>query len=154
MELSGSSPVAPKEMEGRSWAMVAHLAFFANVWFPFSGFVAVILIYTLRRSDDAFAREHFRTALNYEITVSLFNAIAIGGYLVAFFSMFIAVARHGQEMTHGAMPQTNFLVVMAFVGAIVIVGIASAILSGFAARAAWCGRTFRYPISIPWVRSA
>ncbi len=37
-----------REMEGRSWAMIAHLAFFANVWFPFSGFVAVILIYTLR----------------------------------------------------------------------------------------------------------
>jgi len=151
--LSGVNEPSPFDSEARTWSVVAQLAFFANLSVPFGGLVATALIYALRKETVPVARENERAALNFEITLAILNGVLIAAYVLAFFSVFASAAAmsHAGTPAH-AGPPAGIVVVLGFMGLISLIGVACALLSGFAARAAWLGRPVRYPLAIQFVR--
>jgi uncharacterized Tic20 family protein len=146
------TPLLPVESQARQWAMIAHLSFFANLWIPFGGVIAATLIYTLRKDEEAVARENQRNALNFEITMTIFNVLGLVVYVGLFFTMFAGVALHAKQSALGPVFPWQFSAIFAFIAIFLSISLAAAITAGFAARAAWLGRVFRYPVAIPFVR--
>lgn len=135
--------------------MVAQLAYFANFSIPFGGLIATALIYALRKDTVPVARENERNALNFEITLAILNGVLLGAYLIAFFSIFasvFALNHAGRHAAHSGPPPWGMAVPFGFVGLYFLISAACAVLSCFAARAAWLGQPVRYPLAITFVR--
>jgi len=135
--------------------MIAQLAFFVNLYFPFGGLVATVLIYALRKDAVPVARENERNALNFEITLAILNAVLIVAYLVTFFSVFVsaaAMSHAGKYTAHSGQAPWSIAGPLGILILYFLIGIGCAVLACFAARAAWLGRPFRYPLTIPFVR--
>lgn len=59
--------------DARLWATLCHAGGFANfIGTPFVGFIAVFLIWVLKRDTNPFVDEQGREALNFQITYFMF----------------------------------------------------------------------------------
>jgi uncharacterized Tic20 family protein len=146
----------PEYDNARTWAMGAHLAGIANFFFPFSGLIFAIVVYSLRRSDPSFVRENARNALNMQITLTVFNAVTVIVALVFFFSIFATAAvssgpSHAHDATPAAIPW-EFAGYFGCFAILILVNFGMTIWYCIAARAAYLGRVFRYSIAFPFVR--
>jgi uncharacterized Tic20 family protein len=131
----------------RNWAMFANLAgllIFVHV--PFANVVGPLLIYLKARADRlAFAVEHARNALNFQITFSLFAVLTVV-VMVACFISFAAEFAVLPEQAQSAGPPLAFfacLFVWLFIWGVALV--TNIVLCVLGAIAASNGRTFHYP---------
>lgn len=59
----------------RTWGMVAHLAAFAGIIFPFGNLLGPLVVWLARREGSRFVGEQAKEALNFNITIA-FAALA------------------------------------------------------------------------------
>ena len=147
------APGAREDDAARTWAMVVHLSALGNFFFPFSGLIVAIVIYSARRSDPTFVRENARNAVNAQITLWIFNTIVVAAAVVCFASLFVALAAsdHHDGRATPYFPWQAGAYFACFV--ILMLGnVLVAIMACFGARAAYLGRIFRYPFAIAFVR--
>lgn len=116
----GALPAAPSK-ESRNWALFAHLSAFVAAWVALA-FLGPLVVWLVKRHEDAFVEEHAREALNFNITVLILVAIGIP---LAFVGIGILL--------------------------LIVVGIAWIVLTIRAAIAASNGDTYRYPLTIRFV---
>ena len=62
--------------EDRTWAMVVHLSAFAGHIFPFAHIIAPLVVWLVRRESSAFVNDQGREAVNAQISVTIYAAIA------------------------------------------------------------------------------
>jgi uncharacterized Tic20 family protein len=136
--------------EARQLAMIAHLLGLANLAFAFAGFIGVLIVYVTAKDD--FVRANARHALNMQITLAIYSAILFGAYAFEFFTrLFLPAFYHTQP--HRYSPDfASIAIIFAIMGMLLIGVLVTAILNGIGARQAYLGRTFRYPIAIPFLR--
>jgi uncharacterized Tic20 family protein len=103
--------------DARTWAMLCHLLAI------FTGFIAPLIIWLIKKDEDAFVNSHGKEALNFQITV----AIAM---VVSWLLFFVAIGCF-------LMP------------AVWIVNIVFCILASIKANS---GQTYRYPVSIRFIK--
>lgn len=90
-EPSGGEPPASVSSEARGWAVAAQLI-------PLLGlsFLGPLIIWLIKREDDAFVEEHAREALNFQISVLIYGIIMaitiIGIVLLIPLGIFVFVA--------------------------------------------------------------
>jgi uncharacterized Tic20 family protein len=140
----------------RTWAMGVHLIGIANFFFPFSGLIGAIVVYSLRRSDPSFVRENARNALNMQITLTVFNAVMVIIALAFFFSIFAtALVSSGPSHRHDAVPAGipwEFAGYFGCFALLILVNFGMTIFYCIAARSAYLGHVFRYSVAFPFVR--
>lgn len=57
--------------ESRGWAAAAHLVPFLGL-----GFIAPLVIWLIKRDEDAFVEEHAREALNFQISFLIYMVVS------------------------------------------------------------------------------
>ena len=117
---TGSVLVRP---EDRTWGMVVHLSAFAGHIFPFAHIIAPLVIWLIRRDTSAFVNDQGREAVNAQISITIYAAVA--GVLC-----FVLI---GIPML-GALYVANIVLIIV------------------AAIAAHDGKTYRYPFILRLVR--
>lgn len=73
-----SEPAGMSEDDGRMWGALCHVA--ALVMFigiPFGNIIGPLIIWLLKGKSDSFVDDQGREAINFNITVTLYYAVAI-----------------------------------------------------------------------------
>ncbi len=146
-------PTPRHEDEARTWAMVAHLAGAFNLMFPFSGLIGAILVYSLHRHDLPIVRDNARNAINMQLTLTIFNLIVFAIAMSIFASLFFSMGQFHHGAGGETVPPPQFIWYFVCFLTLLAVNFVLAVVVCFAARSAYLGRVFRYPIAIPFLRS-
>jgi uncharacterized Tic20 family protein len=143
-------PAARAEDEERTWAMLAHLTYFAHFLFPFGGLIGAIVVYSMRRRDVAYVRENARNALNAEI---VFSAVTVLLFVTVFVALFAGMMAMPQNTSGAATPfpgpMSYYFAAWGVLAAWLLFGLISASIG---ARRAYLGGVFRYFCAVDFVR--
>ncbi len=126
------------DSDDRNWAIYANAAgllVFTNI--PFANLIATLFVWLKLRNDanKPFARAHAATALNFQITWTIFA--------FCFIALLVAIAASGGRFS------TLFPTI---VGAYIALAVLNVILSVLGCARASDVKGYRYPLSIPFVR--
>lgn len=119
VDLHGYEP----DSKERSMGMLAHLAGYAGLAFPFGSVLGPFLVYILKREESAYIEDQAREALNFQLTMTL-------AFLVSIALMFILV---------------GFVTIL-------VVGVWWLVGTAIGATKANAGEWYRYPATIRFVK--
>ena len=71
-----NSPVQASHRDENLWAMLCHLTTFSVFLFPFGNILAPLVIWLIKKDEDAFIDDQAKEALNFQITVALATIVA------------------------------------------------------------------------------
>ncbi len=129
----GTATLVEAAPDSRNWALAAHVSALAGALFGgVAAFVGPLVVWLLRR-DDAFAAEHARSALNFNLSVLIYAVVGtVAGVLATVLTLGLAL-----------------LVLLPALGLALL---AYLVVSVLGAVAAYRGRAFRYPLALSLVR--
>ncbi|MEO8270468.1 MAG: DUF4870 domain-containing protein [Aureliella sp.] len=70
-----SPPVKPTETSARTWAMALHFSQLANFVIPFSGIIAPIVIWQLKKDELPILDAHGKNVINWMISILIYGAV-------------------------------------------------------------------------------
>jgi uncharacterized protein len=111
------------DRNGQTWGMLCHLAALAGYIIPLGNIVGPLVIWLIKKEEHPFVDKQGKAALNFQISMLIYEIIA--GILC--------------------------LIVIGFI-LIVVLAIFNLICVILAAVDANAGRSFRYPLAIPFFR--
>ena len=119
-----SEPIAGLDKSERDWSMFCHLAAFAGYVFPFGHVLGPLILWLLRREESEFVDFHGRQVLSFQITMTIY--VVVAGLLC--------------------------LILIGFVlrPLVLVFDVVATILAAVRAQE---GRTWSYPMAIPFLRS-
>ncbi|AZF29374.1 DUF4870 domain-containing protein [Pseudomonas sp. R2-60-08W] len=86
-------PVPAPSYEVRQGAMLCHLAAFLGFVFPFGSVVGPLILWQMKKEQDAFIDDQGKEALNFQITVAIaWIACIVLAFAVIGFFLMIALA--------------------------------------------------------------
>lgn len=133
--------------------MFAHLAgLFVLAHLTFANVIAPLVFYIMARNEGKpFTIEHARASLNFQITFSLFVIVAfMVGFAAVGAGFLVALATAGD---HAVWPPVVLIAVACLLVAVLLLAVTGNVVSCvLGAVAASNGRSFRYPLAIPFVR--
>ncbi|MGH3440647.1 MAG: DUF4870 domain-containing protein [Nitriliruptorales bacterium] len=89
--VEGAALTAAPSKESRNWALLAHLSAFVAAWVALA-FLGPLVVWLVKRHEDAFVEAHAREALNFNITVLILVAIGIPlAFLIIGIPLLIAI---------------------------------------------------------------
>lgn len=135
MEATGSN--------ARTWAVACHLSALASWVIPFGNLLGPLVVWLAKRNEDPFVDEQGKESLNFQLSVTLYAVVL----LVALVLVFII----------GSAPVDGRIAVALLLGVPVILlllvgGVAWHVLVIMAAVRASDGQSYRYPLTIRWIR--
>jgi uncharacterized Tic20 family protein len=95
MNDNSQMPVPAPSYEVRQGAMLCHLAAFLGFVFPFGSVVGPLILWQMKKEQDAFIDDQGKEALNFQITVAIawIACIVLAFAVIGFFLMFaLAIA--------------------------------------------------------------
>ena len=63
--------------DDRTWGMAVHLSAFAGHLFPFAHIIAPLVVWQLKKDTSAFVDDQGKEAVNAQISVTIYAAVAI-----------------------------------------------------------------------------
>jgi uncharacterized Tic20 family protein len=142
-------------------AALIHLSTFTKFVFPFGNFVAPLLLWTINK-DKPFVNEHGRQAVNFQLSILVYTVV-IGMLCLPFFVFFATdfvslietVDNHFHRVTVNDFTNLSGYVVMFLIVALLLFGVfvfeLYAVIS--ATVHANRGELYRYPLSIPFIKT-
>jgi uncharacterized protein len=116
-------PVNPPMSQARTWDMLCHLSALAGYLIPFGNVIAPLIIWQIKRSEYPSVDVHGKEAVNFQISVLIYTFVSI-------FLTFVLIG----------IP----LLVATVIGSLVCIVIASVKANK--------GETFRYPLTIRFIK--
>ncbi|AZF13383.1 hypothetical protein C4J93_5233 [Pseudomonas sp. R2-37-08W] len=93
MNDNSQMPVPAPSYEVRQGAMLCHLAAFLGFVFPFGSVVGPLILWQMKKEQDAFIDDQGKEALNFQITVAIaWIACIVLAFAVIGFFLMIALA--------------------------------------------------------------
>ncbi|MDQ2991795.1 MAG: DUF4870 domain-containing protein [Candidatus Eremiobacteraeota bacterium] len=140
--------------EDRNQALFAHLSgLLAVTGMPFAHVVGPLVFYLMAKNKPSdFALENAREALNFQITAGIVYTVAIVGYIVGIVSAVFGAPTRAHTTEPAAAFFASFGLGFAFLLGGLAYGIFDLICIILAAIRVGDGETFRYPLSIRFVR--
>ncbi|CAM3257752.1 MULTISPECIES: DUF4870 domain-containing protein [Brevibacillus] len=66
----------PSSKDERTWALVAHLSALVGCFIPLGNVIGPLIVWLVKREGSEFVDIHGKEALNFNLTVTIFAAIA------------------------------------------------------------------------------
>ena len=109
--------------DDRFWGMLCHLSALAGHFFPFGNIIAPLVIWLIKKDESAYVNYHGKEALNFQISLAIYFAIAV---ILAF-----------------------VLIGFAFLIALWVFGLVMVIVAGVKANE---GQYYRYPLTMRFLK--
>ncbi|TBU92609.1 DUF4870 domain-containing protein [Phytopseudomonas dryadis] len=77
MDEPSQPPVPTPSQSARQWAMLCHFAAALGFVFPFGNLIGPLIVWQIKREQDAFIDEQGKEALNFQITVAIAAIVSI-----------------------------------------------------------------------------
>ena len=113
----------PSEVQVRTWSMFAHLSAFAGLLIPFGSIIGPILVWQIKKHELPAVVAHAKAALNFQI--SCFIYLVVSALLIFVF------------------------IGLPLMAAVAIFSIVCVIIAALKAND---GKSWRYPLSIPFLK--
>lgn len=141
-------PAIQPSYEERNWAIAAHLsALVAVLGLPFGHVLGPLVVYLTQRRRSAFAVEHARASLNFQITISIAVVVLIVIAVAIFAAMAVSLPANDTAAPIG------FLAMWIVAATIFVAGTVAVMVFIIAgAVAASKDQPYRYPFTIEFVR--
>ncbi len=135
-------PQENNQEDERFWAAAAHVSAFAGMIFPFGNIIGPGVIFATKKRESKLIADNAREALNFQISISLYVLVA---FVLFFFSVFTSIF---------SLTVSTFFAVLSGISVFTIgfLLIADFILTIIAAIKAYHGETFRYPLTIRFIK--
>ncbi|RMA64747.1 DUF4870 domain-containing protein [Ulvibacter antarcticus] len=140
---------------------IIHLSTFLKFFFPFGNFIAPLIIWTMNK-EKPFVDEHGRQAINFQLSVFLYTLL-IGVLCIPFFVIFAADFISLIDVIEHTAHEIQFNEITNLSGYILLFGIVAMLLFGLfifelyavitATMHAAKGKLYKYPLSIPFIKS-
>ena len=140
---SPTSTAATPSPEARTWASAVHLAALAGVVLPLGSVLGPLVVWLVRRKDSPFIDAHGRSAVNFQMTMAIFQ---VGVLALIVSSVFAITGEDGGSNLIGSI-----LLFGAALIALAMVSLGFAVVGSIRASG---GREYRYPLAIPFFRAA
>ncbi len=143
-----------------SYASLIHLSSFLGILIPFAGILAPLILWLIKKDEDAFVDKHGKSCLNFEISLFLYS------FIIAFITIIVAVVFG--VFSFGAIASLNEntmssadggLIISSLIGGVglfILIGIAIflfyVIVKIKAAIKASNGELYRYPLAISFFK--
>jgi hypothetical protein len=115
---------APPEKDARTWGTICHLAALAAfIGIPFGNILGPLVIWLIKRNDYPFVDQQGKSALNFQISVTIYA-------ILPFILVFVIIG----------------------IPLLIAIGVADLILVILAAVKAGDGQTFKYPLTIKFIK--
>jgi uncharacterized Tic20 family protein len=140
-------------------AALLHLSVFAQYLFPFGNFVLPIVIWSSLREKSSFVDENGKNAVNFQLSILVYTIILV---VIAIPGVLWCVFRHGGwnaladgdfRLAAGDVTGAAWVALIA-AGAFAAMKLAELFLVVFASVRAANGEAYRYPATIPFVKSS
>jgi uncharacterized protein len=118
----------------RRWAVMCHLSWLLGLLLPFGNIIGPLIVWLAKRHDHYEIDLHGKESLNFQITWTFLGAISGG---------LIAIIAFGLKL-----PTVSFVLV----GLMMIAAMALFVLPIIAAIRAGRGQSFRYPLTIRFLK--
>ncbi|RZS93317.1 DUF4870 domain-containing protein [Aquimarina brevivitae] len=141
-------------------ATFIHLGIFSKYFFPFGGFIAPILLWTLNKDKSEFIDKNGKEAINFQLSILLY-IIVLGTLSIPFFIFNVLGDASLMNLTHNdnihinmSNPGSfNVLIGASFIGIIALIGFFLEIVFIInAAIKANKGEEYRYPLTIRFLK--
>jgi uncharacterized Tic20 family protein len=76
IESKPTTPLGDQDKNSTTWAMFCHLSGFAGFLFPFGNIIAPLIIWGLKRHDSPYIDSQGKEAINFQISMVIYYAIA------------------------------------------------------------------------------
>jgi uncharacterized Tic20 family protein len=136
----------------RTWGMYAHLSgMLAFTAVPFGGIIGPLVLYLQNKPTRPFATEQAREALNFHITVGIFQLLTLIGGIVAWFELVLSASLSSR---FAPVPVAQLTLMGACFGGFFLVYIWTFVLTLVGTIRSSSGSLYRYPLTIRFVRAA
>jgi uncharacterized Tic20 family protein len=141
----------PDSPEARNWATLCHLAVLAGFVVPFGHLLGPLVVWLMKRNEHPLVDQHGKDALNFQISVFIYEvSVILTGIVIAVIAG-IALAPHHRG-DPGQPPLAVFSSFMGFVFCAVCMNLVNVVLAIIAGIKASGGERFRYPLALPILR--
>lgn len=147
---------SPTPNEDRTYATFVHLSSFsAYVGFPIGWILGPLILWIIKKDESPFIDRHGRTAMNFNLTLTLVVVLLYVFGLLAFFAAFAAMGASSPEPDPSrffpmfGLPIAGFFMLAAGALALLIVHITFTVM---AATRANKGEPYQYPLAIPFFK--
>jgi uncharacterized Tic20 family protein len=129
-QLQSVQPQLPVHPEENTWSMICHLAAFGMYVFPaFGNIIGALIAWIIFKDRSAFADDQGKESLNFQISLTIYSAVAI-----AFGVMTLGL---------------GFIIVVPFLAIMAVLQIIFVILAALEANK---GVMYRYPATIRFIK--
>ena len=127
--------------EERNMAMYVHASTFVGLVIPFGNLIGPLIIWLMKREESPFVDGHGRTALNFQISLSIYVPISI----IPAFAIIGATASFG-----------IVILVLVVVGILIMLGliVLNLVMTIIAIVKASEGKKYKYPLAIPFFKQS
>jgi len=96
MEPEPALPASERRSDSNNWAMGAHLSALSSlIGVPFGMVLGPLVVWLIKRRDDPFAERHAREALNFNISVTIYEIVLVVAgivLLIVLIGIFLLIA--------------------------------------------------------------
>jgi uncharacterized Tic20 family protein len=137
-----------------------HLSTFSKYFFPFANFFAPLLLWTLNK-EKPFVNDHGRQAINFQLSILVYT-IFIGLLCIPFFMIFAIDFVSLIDAVDHTVHELRYQDIKNLSGYILLISLAVLLLAGLfifelyavitATMQATKGKSYKYPLSIPFIK--
>jgi len=117
------SPAPVLDQESKNWGMAGHLAALVGFVIPFGNIIGPLVVYLIKKGQNAFAETEAKESLNFQITVSIL-----------------------------AIPCFLLIIILIGIPLLLALGLASLVFIILAGVKASGGTPYRYPVNFRFIK--
>lgn len=158
MESMSSQPYNDNSINGvteseRNWAMLIHLSLYSIFILNIFAILVPGTLWFLRKADSRFIDEHGKAALNFFLSLAILGLVLGFGLFFLMFAGVIAVPAVALMNFDAALGAGfgGFVFLFGLIGFFMFISLLILILPLLGVKAATAGKTYRYPLCIPFV---
>lgn len=135
--------------EEKTWGALTHILGLAGGVVPFGNVFGPLIMWQLKRNESRFVDENGKSALNFQISFTIYMMALLILFFALFFSSIVsASADGGSSASEAAIPIAVILFIILFA----ILAVAQLALMIIGTIKASNGEVYRYPLSIRFVK--
>ncbi len=131
--------------EEKTWGALTHALGLAGGIVPFGNILGPLMMWMLKKEESSFVDENGKSALNFQISFSIYYIVLIAAFVPMLIGTGIAVGEFNY-------PEASMGIPFILIGLIIILAILQFIFIIIAILRSANGEVFRYPLSMRFLR--
>ena len=141
-------PSAPPSADDRQWALAAHLASMANLFFPFGAILGPLVVWLMKKDTSPFVDRHGKESMQFQASFLAYHMVFVCGGVGSFFALVFAAEASSGKGTMEMLGPMAVIGLFGLVGVALLLRVFVMVMMIIGCVRANAGEEFRYPLTI------